>query len=74
VLAAELPAASTSTSKIVRAHLLVRSIVSSFHLHFTTVALTILICIPGCFKLNYLGFTSSVLKNNNNTSVMKQCE
>jgi hypothetical protein len=52
----KLSAAST-TAKIIRAHLC-HSIVTArrVHLRFTLCSLSILICIPGCFKLNYFSF------------------
>lgn len=63
MFAAELSTAATTT-KIVWAHLaLCRPVVTScsVHLKVGTRSLSILICIPGCFKLNYFCFIFSSL-------------
>lgn len=58
VLTAELPAAATA-AQVIGAHLpLCRSIIARrlIHLKVRMSTLTILICIPGCLKLNYFHF------------------
>lgn len=72
MLSAELSTASTPSTAIVWAYLtLCCSVVTSrcFHVEFSS--RPILICIPGCFKLNLSHFTS-IVSNSQNTQI--KCE
>lgn len=57
MFATKLSTASAAPAEIIRAHLC-RSIVAARRVHrmLTLCSLSILICIPGCFKLNYFSF------------------